>query len=635
MSLPGARMQYHQNGFSPGDPRIFPTGTVHSATLPECVDVLIVGSGPAGLVLAAQLAQFNDITTRLVERNEGPLKLGRADGIACRTVEMFHTLGFAEPLMREAYWVNETVFWRPDQADRTKIERTGRIQDVADDLSECPHLILNQARVHDYLLENLARSATRLEPDYGFEVADVENHGEGEHPLEVTLIETGGHKRTIRAKYVIGCDGARSTVRSSMGLDLKGDTANHAWGVMDILAVTDFPDIRLKSAIQSDKDGNILLIPREGGYLVRLYVDLGDVDPESRSTIRQTTSESAIATANLAMHPYHLDVKEIVWFSVYEVGQRLTDRFDDVPADEVGIRTPRIFIVGDACHTHSAKAGLGMNVSMQDAFNLGWKLAAVLQGRSDQQLLATYSAERQPVAQDLIDFDREWAAIMGAPPRDPNRPGAGGVGPTELQERFVKQGEYTAGVATCYPPSALIGESTYQELATGLVIGMRFHSAQVVRLVDAKLVELGHVHKADGRWRIYLFSDTGAIELSQLCQYLEHDPLSPVVRSRSEGAYINSVLDIRAVLQDHHRSIEITELPSLLRPRTGRLGLVDYSLVFTAPLSAGDNIYQRRGIDPDQGAMVVVRPDQYIANVLPLSAHSELSAFFSNLLIDG
>ena len=95
------------------------------------------------------------------------------------------------------------------------------------------------------------------------------------------------------------------------------------------------------------------------------------------------------------LHPYTLDVKTIAWFSVYEVGQRLTDRFDDVPAETAATRLPRVFIAGDACHTHSAKAGQGMNVSMQDAFNLGWKLAAVLEGRSPESLLHTYSAERQ------------------------------------------------------------------------------------------------------------------------------------------------------------------------------------------------------------------------------------------------
>ena len=184
-----------------------------------------------------------------------------------------------------------------------------------------------------------------------------------------------------------------------------------------------------------------------------------------------------------------------------------------------------MFIAGDACHTHSAKAGQGMNVSMQDAFNLGWKLAAVLEGRSPQSLVHTYSAERQPIAKVLIDFDKEWSAIMASPPKDPANPDAGGVDPTELQAYFVQSLRYTAGVATHYTPSTLTGEATYQHLAKGFTIGTRFHSATVTRLADAKPMHLGHCHRADGRWRLYAFADAAgpgdpASRLRALCEHL-------------------------------------------------------------------------------------------------------------------
>ncbi len=163
---------------------------------------------------------------------------------------------------------------------------------------------------------------------------------------------------------------------------------------MDVLAVTDFPDIRLKAAVQSATGGNLLIIPREGGHLVRFYVDLGIVDQDNRQSIRQTSIEQMVSIARSVLHPYTLDVKEVAWSSVYEVGQRLTDRFDDSLDQQGDEREPRVFIAGDACHTHSAKAGQGMNVSMQDTYNLGWKIAAVLEGRSDATLLKTYSQER-------------------------------------------------------------------------------------------------------------------------------------------------------------------------------------------------------------------------------------------------
>jgi phenol 2-monooxygenase (NADPH) len=637
-------MQFHMDGFRAGDPRVRPAdpaAEARPAALPDEVDVLIVGCGPAGLVLAAQLAEFPAITTRIVERKSGPLELGQADGVACRTVEMFEAFGLSEQLVAEAYWVNETVFWRPDAHDRSRIVRTGRVQDVEDGLSEFPHVIVNQARIHDHLLGSMRRSPSRLEPDYDFEVVTVAVGDSGDRPVTVTLRRTdtarAGAEVTVRAKYVVGCDGARSAVRQSIGRELHGDTANHAWGVMDILAVTDFPDIRLKAAIQSGS-GNILLIPREGGYLVRLYVDLGEVDADDRAAVRGMQSDQVIAIAGRVLHPYTLDVKEIAWFSIYEVGQRLTDKFDDVPAELVGARTPRVFIAGDACHTHSAKAGQGMNVSMQDAFNLGWKLAAVLEGRSPESLLHTYSAERQAIAQELIDFDKDWSAIMAAPPRDPANPAAGGVDPAELQEYFVRSGRYTAGVATRYSPSALTGAATHQHLAKGFTIGMRFHSASVIRLADAKPVQLGHAARADGRWRLYAFADAAgagepASRIRALCEYLEQSPDSPVRRYTEAGADVDTVFDVRAVFQQYHRDLSLGDLPSLLLPRKGRYGLVDYEKVFT-PDSRGDDIFDLRQIARDHGALVVVRPDQYVSHVLPLDAYAELAGFFAPLLIE-
>jgi phenol 2-monooxygenase (NADPH) len=637
-------MQFHVDGFQAGDPRIRPAdpaAAARPAALPDEVDVLIVGCGPAGLVLAAQLAEFPAITTRLVERRSGPLELGQADGVACRTVEMFEAFGLSEELVAEAYWVNETVFWRPDPHDRSRIVRTGRVQDVEDGLSEVPHVILNQARIHDYLLGSMRRSPSRLEPDYGLEVVDVAVGESGGRPVTVTLRRTGttraGAEVTVRARYVVGCDGARSAVRQAIGRELHGDTANHAWGVMDVLAVTDFPDIRLKAAIQSDS-GNILLIPREGGYLVRLYVDLGELDPDGRTAVRDLHADQVIAIARRVLHPYTLHVKEIAWFSIYEVGQRLTERFDDVPAELVGARASRVFIAGDACHTHSAKAGQGMNVSMQDTFNLGWKLAAVVEGRSPESLLDTYSAERRAVAQELIDFDREWSAIMASPPRDPANPGAAGVDPAELQEYFVRSLRYTAGVATRYRPSPLTGSGTYQRLAKGFTVGMRFHSAPVIRLADAKPVHLGHAARADGRWRLYAFADAAepgdpASRLRALCEHLEHAPDSPVRRYTPAGADLDSVFDVRAVLQQYHRDVELADLPSLLMPRKGRYGLVDYEKAFT-PDPNSDDIFDVRGIAREQGALVVVRPDQYVSHVLPLDAYEELAAFFAPLLLE-
>jgi phenol 2-monooxygenase len=634
-------MQFHLNGFRTGDPEVAEAAvSAKAGEFPASVDVLIVGCGPAGLTLAAQLSAFPDIVTRIVEQKPGPLELGQADGIACRTMEMFEAFGFSERVMKEGYWVNETSFWRPDPADSTKIVRYDRVQDVEDGLSEFPHMILNQARVHDFYLQVMRNSARRLEPDYGKRFIGLESDETQPYPVKVTLQRGDADSEAseiVRAKYVVGCDGARSAVRQALGRALHGDSANQAWGVMDVLAVTDFPDIRLKVLIQSAGEGSIVLIPREGGYLVRIYVELDKLNENERLAGKSITVDRLIAATRRILNPYRFDVKEVGWWSVYEIGQRLCEKFDDVPEAEIATRAPRVFIAGDACHTHSPKAGQGMNVSMQDGYNLGWKLAHVLRGQCAPEFLHSYSAERHAVAKELIDFDREWAKMISAPLKNPGVPESEGVDPEAVRAYFVKHGRYTAGTATRYAPSVLTGKGSFQSLAKGFAIGMRFHSAPVVRLADAKEMSLGHCSKADGRWRIYAFADSGdpaspSSRIRALCEFLSVSEESPVRRYTGAGQDIDAVIDLRAVFQQSHRNLRVETLPAFLLPEKGRLGLRDYEKMFCADPRDGRDIFDLREIDRGRGCMVVVRPDQYVADILPLDDYKRLSSYFSGFM---
>ena len=236
-------MQFHLNGFKTGDPAIpGPDGRRERQPpdeLPGEVDILIVGCGPAGLTLAAQLATFPDIETRIVEQKSGPLTLGQADGVACRTMEMFEAFGFSDRVMKEAYWVNEISFWTPDDADRARIVRSRRIPDHEEGLSEFPHVILNQARVHDFYLDALRNGPRRIEPDYSRELVDLAaapwaGDGGPGHGVTARFVRADGERRgeveTVRARFAVGCDGARSAVRKALGLTLSGDSANQALG---------------------------------------------------------------------------------------------------------------------------------------------------------------------------------------------------------------------------------------------------------------------------------------------------------------------------------------------------------------------------------------------------------------------
>ena len=626
-------MQFHLNGFRPGSPDSAEP-VVDAGSRSAQVDALIIGCGPAGLTLAAQLSTFPHITTRITEQLPGPLQTGRADGVACRSMEMFQAFGFAEKIAREAYWVNETTFWRPGP-DNEGIVRADRIQDVEDDLSEMPHVILSQARVHDAYLELMMNSPRRLVPDYNRRLRDFVMTDDPVYPLSATFecLEDGrrGETELICARYIVGCDGARSAVRELLGHTLQGEAARQLWGVMDILPVTDFPDIRLKSAIQSATAGSLLLIPREGGYMVRMYIELDELRGNERAVDRKVAPDILLEKANAILYPYTLELREVAWCSAYEIGQRLCDAFDDVPAHERETRTPRVFIAGDACHTHSPKAGQGMNVSMADTFNLGWKLAAVIDGRADPKLLRTYALERYAKAKELIDFDRDMAKLFSA------RSDEGAVS-EEFERYFQKHARFTAGVETRYDPSLIVMPDTHQQLATGLITGMRFHSAPVIRLADAAPLQLGHILKADGRWRLIVFApadDTGlpGNEVAALCAFLQHDPLSPIRRYTPRDADTDAVIDLRAVFQQGHRDLAIDKMPLLLLPAKGRYRLTDYEKIFCPDLRSGHDIFAMRGIDRRTGALAIVRPDQYVAGILPLQARESLTEFFAGFMI--
>lgn len=626
-------MQFHHHGYVSGDPRVSPEADAvvdRPRDIPDVMDVLIVGSGPAGMLLAAQMSQFPAVTTRVIERRDGRLVLGQADGIQPRSVETFQAFGFAERIVAEAYNIAYMNFWGPDPENPSNIIRTSRTEDYALKISEFPHLIVNQARVLDYFAEAAANGPGRIVPDYGVEFLALTVGDQGEYPVEVRLRhvagELAGQERTVRAKYVVGSDGARSGVREAIGRKHVGEFAAHAWGVMDVLVNTDFPDWRTKCAINSSA-GNILHIPREGGYLSRMYIDLGEVAADDDHRVRQTPIEEIIRHANAILHPYSIDVKQVAWHSVYEVGHRVTDKFDDVP--EGTDRSPRVFLTGDACHTHSAKAGQGMNVSMQDGFNLGWKLGHVLTGLSPETLLHTYSSERQPVAQELIDFDREWSSLMARKPGEISDP-------QDLATYYLATAEFPSGFMTQYGESMAVGDATNQSLASGFPIGKRFASVEVARVCDGNVVHLGHHARADGRWRVYAFADERSGERSALDAWAEwmSSAASPVALYTPPGADIDAVFDVKAIFPQRFEEVDIMAVPGLFAPKTGPLGLTDWEKIYAAAPSAWHDadIFAERGISRE-GAVVIVRPDQYVAAVLPLDDPQAVAAFFEGVLL--
>ncbi|SCO91622.1 probable phenol hydroxylase [Fusarium oxysporum] len=579
----------------------------------EKVQVIICGGGSAGLTAAIWLARFN-IDFKILERRPGPLEIGQADGVQCRTVEIFENLGISERLLEEAYHVMEVAFWSPD--DNEGLVRKDLAYDTEEGLSHQPHVILNQARMNDLMLQEIIRLRGNGTSGvlYNSQVESVRIVDDEEYPVEVVTMRNGEPYR-YRAKYAIGCDGAHSTVRKSLGFKMVGDSSDSVWGVMDVYPVTNFPDIRKKAMLQSKSDGNLMIIPREGDELVRFYIEL------SGTSARDVTEQDLINKVKRIFHPYDIDIARTVWWSAYVIGQRLADHFT---------KDHRIFLTGDACHTHSPKAGQGMNVSLQDGFNIGWKMAHVLTGRAPPSVLETYVLERQQTAQQLIEFDRSFSKLFSSEYRKAN-----GITAKHFRDKFVEAGRYTAGMATRYKPSIVTSlEESDNSIASGLTVGMRFPSAPVVRLSDTKPMQLNKNLAADGRWHLLTFcsGDFARKGLHEVAR--EFGNL--IKMFTPAGDPVDKVFSHTLLIKAERKTIDIDQLPEVFFPHTGPYNLRNVHRVFvddTNPYMLGcGQAFSKYGIDAEQGAIVVVRPDLYTARVLSLSQVADLFTFFKGCL---
>lgn len=418
-------------------------------------------------------------------------------------------LGLGDELLRQGVKVYDICMWKG--TNDNDLHREAREIHYPESVVDVLHpyiLLCHQGMVESMFINDLAARGVSITRDHIFETYEQDQEG----ILRISAATFYAGTQSVRSKYLVGCDGARSAVRKAMpGTHSQGSPHNSVWGVLDGELDTDFPDIWSKTLVYSEQHGSLLMIPRERN-MTRLYIEMKNW--ESSKGLGQ---EFVMEQARNVLQPYRINWKSVEWFGNYAVSQRVAARFSDPQL--------RAFIAGDASHSHSPKAAQGLNTSVHDSWNLGWKLNLSLRGLSlNNTLLETYEDERRKIAHDLINFDFEHANQV-----------AGGNA-KQLAENFRTNTRFISGVGVEYGPNAL----NYGQPVGALRPGCRLPPAKVTRFIDANPVDVQMDIPMLGQFRVYVLApdlqqcSAFLFELNQILSQ-ETSPLSKISRAAADS----------------------------------------------------------------------------------------------------
>ncbi|KAJ7502456.1 phenol 2-monooxygenase [Mycena galericulata] len=677
-------------------------------------DVVVVGGGPAGLMASLCLTTFGFNILHIDERPH-PTTAGRADGIQPRTIEVLRNIGgvstapvpggripgespisgggVAKKMISQGVRVYEVAFWDPTPTE--KLARTSRAPSCPDfvDVVDNYTLLLHQGLIENAFLDEIqARRAVQPEtfptptpPNGLFRPyllqdcrtlpIDASDTLSSTHPVE-SVIQHADSKvtHTIRSRYLLGCDGAKSQVRRCIAggqvgdgewqgkITMQGEATDIIWGVLDARVKTNFPDIKYKCLIHSKSEGSIMIIPREAG-LVRFYVQLQTSEGGKVVSIARdkATLDICVARAKKIFEPFELEFGYVDWFSVYQIGQRIASQYT---------LDHRIILGGDATHTHSPQAGQGMNISMLDMYSLAWKLNLVMKGLGKPDvLLQSYEHERRGVAEELLKFDGAYSRLFsGRGPDASQLPG--GVDAEKFIQMFKQNAFFTSGCGAIYfanalnalPGARLLGGKhgrAFNPPGVKLVAGQRLTPGRVTRVADGNQVRLQQEVKMNGAFRIYVFAgdlrktkttlDDFAAFIDSPSSFFNRHRTNAGIRSSivdGPGAVMNTIdsatkthlfnpfFTFLTVVGTHWYEWEINDLPSPLR--LYRSQVYGDALFDRRVPEAGTNapLHHKFGVDMQKGAIVVVRPDSYVGAIVELSEDGwlGLNEYFAGFL---
>ncbi|KAJ6109182.1 hypothetical protein N7486_001416 [Penicillium sp. IBT 16267x] len=638
-----------------------------SKLIPESeTDVIILGAGPSGLMAAYWMARYG-IRTRIVDKRPTKVFTGHADGIRMRTLEIFDSMGIYHRVEHEGHPAVEPGFWVP--GPEGKLIRQGPITPAQVFESPYHHMLLSQGRIERFVLDSI-REHSDIEVERGVLAESLEYDetlgSNNEYPVTVTLRHSGsdnditipgdlddgewedltrqrkrssGRKETIKAKYIIGCDGAHSWTRKQLDIPFEGASTEHIWGVIDVVPISDFPDIRRLGTVTSPA-GTILVIPRER-KLARFYVPVhvaNDETPNGRFDRSTITPEKIKARVQAILSPYTFDFQILDWWTAYQIGQRIAPTFE---------KGDHAFLVGDAVHTHSPKVGLGMNVSMQDGFNVGWKVALVVAGVAEPAILSTYNEERHRIAELLLEFDKRWSSYFTA---ESKPPGDGAPSKTENMIKVVEEFQsFADGVKAYYGDSPLVfkagNEHEGPAFAVNLVPGERVPPAKLRQPADATIRWSMGIMESDGPFRLVVLAgdirdQEQKARVDALGSWLMGlDKLKPSVLMRyaSIPGRFDSLVDTLTVHSAPWTEVEFFAFPESLRPFDPIMGWAYEKIWCDDPCvwdkDCDGKAYERWGVDRVRGAMFILRPDQYIGWVGELEDVEEMTRYLDGFLI--
>lgn len=437
-------------------------------------DVLVIGAGPVGLTLASELARYG-ISCRIVDKDAGTKTISKALILHVRTQEVFDAMGAIAAEKAVSVPLRQIAF-------RAYGKHLGHLQ--ADKIdSPHPHpIILGQDRTEHVLEQHLQNFGGHV--DWQVEIIGFE---QDEHRVTATLRHADGMEEVVRAKYLVGCDGARSIVRKKLGLSFEGGRYENEQFIQT--------DAKIRWTLP--KGASYLFLTSEGYMmviempddLVRVFISLPDPDPTNETPPTLEEVQDALnKLGNVEAQLY-----DSVWLARYRTSHRRCDRF----------REGRIFVAGDAGHIHVPLGGQGMNTGIQDAFNLAWKLAYVLHSQAHPDLLNSYNAERIPVAEALLaGTDKGYRTILH--PTQLVQQAVRLVGPfivslQPVQKRILNTLEE---IEINYKDSSPIAEDCGG--SSGPAAGERAPSAAIVRLADKSTLQLFDILRGT-QWTLLLF----------------------------------------------------------------------------------------------------------------------------------